>query len=255
MQTGKVDKAYGMSLIEDTEKQRLADITNYDDTEIKSSISALQAGKADKTSLAAIATTGSYNDLLDKPDKSDYKVFMQETQPTQDGLWIKGAKKDFMFASYIPSSVDLLSATLPKKREFTSSVIIDGKAYIFGGTDKGYSRYATIYKFDPIAKTCIQMSVSLPDKRYGISSVAIDSKAYIFGGYDGVQISDIVEGVFTWDNFSFTGYYIKPCTSPDGQLTKISSHEISSIEKVYNGQTGAVMEAYSVFNGVATKIE
>ena len=48
LQSGKVDKADGMSLIEDAEKQRLADITNYDDTSVKADISALQAGKVDK---------------------------------------------------------------------------------------------------------------------------------------------------------------------------------------------------------------
>ena len=120
LQTGKVDKADGMSLIEDTEKQRLADITNYDDTGVKADISALQTGKADKKSLAAVATTGSYNDLKDKPNTSDYTVFMQETQPTEDGLWIKGAKKDLKFTQcdlrvpdnpiLLPTSEDLINS-------------------------------------------------------------------------------------------------------------------------------------------------
>ena len=150
-----------------------------------------------------------------------------------------------------------MSVSLPEERNYTSAVAIDGKAYIFGGCDsKLYNYYANIYKFDSTAKTCTKMLVALPDKGgYGTSAVAINGKAYIFGGYRGHDIDDIVEGSFDWYGFDFAGYYIKPCNSPDGQLTKISSHEISSIEKVYNGQTGAVMEAYSVFNGVATKIE
>ena len=453
LQTRKVDKVDGMSLIEDTEKERLATVVNYDDTEIKADIA--------KCATKDVATT-TKNGLMSATDKKKlngidtsegYKVFMQTSKPTEDGLWIKGTKKDFMFASYIPPSVDLLSVTLPSKRKYTSAVAINGKAYIFGGcyyegnsdnavsyilefdptaktctkmsvslpttitytsavaingkayifggyhhsvltsifefdptaktctkmsvslpeernytsavaingkayifggvieksifefdpvagtctemsvslpkdrhgtsavaingkayifgghtgTDLGYgesalsdilefdptaktctkmsvslptirnytsavaingkayifggcdselyNRYANIYKFDPIAKTCTQMSVSLPHDMTRNSAVSIDGKAYIFGGYNGVDIDDIVEGSFDWYGFDFAGYYIKPCTSPNGQLTKISSHEISSIEKVYNGQTGAVMEAYSVFNGVATKIE
>ena len=428
---------------------KLADNPPYDDTEVKANISALQARKADKTSLATVATTGSYNDLTDKPTTSDYTVFMQETQPTHDGLWIKGTKKDFMFASYIPPSVNLSSASMPTEREFASAVAINGKAYVFGGMDyrdgtgapiylsdilefdpvaktctkmsvslpygiygasavaienkayifvmtnsrrnilefdpvaktctkmsvslpekeglyasavaingKAYifggSSNKTILEFDPVAKTCTEMLVSLPEKRGYTSAVAINGKAYIFGGKENdnstsLEVSDIlefdpvaktctkmsislpryicetsavaingkayifggtilkpttkfktiykfnpvaktctqmsislpdkttassataiedkayififqnssniVEGSFDWDGFDFTGYYIKPCNSPGGQLTKISSHEISSIEKVYNGQTGAVMEAYSVFNGTATKIE
>ena len=455
LQTGKVDKADGMGLISDAEKERLATVLNYDDTEIKADIA--------KCATKDVATT-TKNGLMSATDKKKlneidtsegYKVFMQTSKPTEDGLWIKGTKKDFMFASYIPPSVDLLSVNLPSVRKYTSAVAINGKAYIFGGeyyrnsseygvfsdilefdpvsgtctkmsvslpgkrtctsavvingkayifggngTKDGnpsnsifefdpvaktctqmsvslpvtryevsavaingkayifggysstsifefdpvaktctqmsvslpsgryktsavaisgkayifggksnngssslalsdilefdpvsgtctkmsvslpsvrvytsataidgkayifggcvteeYTHYATIYKFDPIAKTCTQMSVSLPHDMTRNSAVSIDGKAYIFGGYNGVDIDDIVEGSFDWYGFDFAGYYIKPCNSPDGQLTKISSHEISSIEKVYNGQTGAVMEAYSVFNGVATKIE
>ena len=309
LQTGKVDKADGMGLISDAEKERLATVLNYDDTEIKADIA--------KCATKDVATT-TKNGLMSATDKKKlneidtsegYKVFMQTSKPTEDGLWIKGTKKDFMFASYIPPSVDLLSVNLPSVRKYTSAVAINGKAYIFGGeyyrnsseygvfsdilefdpvsgtctkmsvslpsvrvytsataidgkayifggcVTEEYTHYATIYKFDPIAKTCTQMSVSLPHDMTRNSAVSIDGKAYIFGGYNGVDIDDIVEGSFDWYGFDFAGYYIKPCNSPDGQLTKISSHEISSIEKVYNGQTGAVMEAYSVFNGVATKIE
>ena len=48
LQTGKVDKADGMGLISDSEKQRLSAVTNYDDTSVKADISALQTGKVDK---------------------------------------------------------------------------------------------------------------------------------------------------------------------------------------------------------------
>jgi len=308
LQTRKVDKVDGMSLIEDTEKERLATVVNYDDTEIKADIAKCATKDVATTTknglmsatdkkklngLATVATTGSYNDLKDKPSTSDYTVFMQETQPTQEGLWIKGTKKDFMFTSYIPLFVDLLSTTLPSARYDASAVAINGKAYIFGGhdsksifefdpvaktctsmsvslpsvrydasavaiNDKAYifggrngSIADDILEFDPVAKTCTKMSITLPSARYGTSAVVINGKAYIFGGRNGSTLSDILE----LHSLDFAGYYIKTCTLPDGQFTKISSYETSSIEKVYDSQTGTAMEAYSVLNGVATKIE
>ena len=387
LQTGKVDKVDGMSLIEDTEKERLSTITNDVATTTKNGLMSA-TDKKKLNGLATVATTGSYNDLKDKPSTSDYTVFMQETQPTQEGLWIKGTKKDFMFTSYIPLFVDLLSTTLPSARYDASAVAINGKAYIFGGhdsksifefdpvaktctsmsvslpsvrydasavaiNDKAYifggrngsiaddilefdpvaktctkmsitlpsARYGTsavvindkayifggsdwsydyksIFEFDPVAKTCTSMSVSLPSVRYDASAVAINDKAYIFGGRNGSIADDILEfdpvaktctkmsitlpsarygtsavvingkayifggrngstlsDILELHSLDFAGYYIKTCTLPDGQFTKISSYETSSIEKVYDSQTGTAMEAYSVLNGVATKIE
>lgn len=43
----KVEKETGKSLISDTEIARLADVDNYDDTEVKGNITALQTGKVD----------------------------------------------------------------------------------------------------------------------------------------------------------------------------------------------------------------
>lgn len=43
----KVEKETGKSLIPDTEIARLADVDNYDDTEVKGDITALQTGKVD----------------------------------------------------------------------------------------------------------------------------------------------------------------------------------------------------------------
>lgn len=60
LQTGKVDKVDGMSLIEDTEKERLATVVNYDDTEIKADIS--------KCATKDVATT-TKNGLMSKEDK------------------------------------------------------------------------------------------------------------------------------------------------------------------------------------------
>ena len=233
---------------------KLADSQQYDDTAIKADISALQTGKVDKSSLATVATTGSYNDLTDKPETSDYTVFMQDTQPLQDGLWIKGEEKDFMITPYLPKSesVPKLTLTLPSEREGTSAVTIGGKAYIFGG-DYSNSCLPDILEFDPVANTCKKLFVSLPSKREGTSAVTIDGKAYIFGGYDGSNSKDISKFTPEWDLTDFDGYYIKT-NQETGFLTKISSNEIVSIEKVYNNQIGN-MESYSVINGKITKIE
>ena len=129
LQTGKVDKADGMGLISDAEKTRLSTVTNYDDTEIKADIAKCATKDVATTTknglmsatdkkklngLAAVVTTGSYNDLKDKPNTSNYMVFMQETQPTEDGLWIKSAKKDFKFTQCdlrVPNNPILLSTS------------------------------------------------------------------------------------------------------------------------------------------------
>lgn len=59
-----VKKEAGKSLIADTEITRLASVTNYDDTSISNRIKTVEDNYS---SLATVATTGSYNDLTDKP--------------------------------------------------------------------------------------------------------------------------------------------------------------------------------------------
>ena len=59
----KVDKVTGKSLIADSEITRLASVTNYNDTAIKADISK----KANTSDLSKVATSGSYNDLSNKP--------------------------------------------------------------------------------------------------------------------------------------------------------------------------------------------
>lgn len=63
-----VKKEAGKSLIADTEITRLASVTNYDDTGISNRIKAVEDNYS---SLATVATTGSYNDLTDKPTIPD----------------------------------------------------------------------------------------------------------------------------------------------------------------------------------------
>ena len=61
----KVDKEQGKSLILDTEIQRLANITNYNDTEVKQSITNLNNNKANKNEIPDVSSfiTKTVNDL------------------------------------------------------------------------------------------------------------------------------------------------------------------------------------------------
>ena len=63
-----VTKESGKSLIADTEIERLASVDNYDDTEIDIRIRAIEDDYIKNTDLAAVAKSGSYNDLNDKPE-------------------------------------------------------------------------------------------------------------------------------------------------------------------------------------------
>ena len=62
-----VTKESGKSLIADTEIERLASVDNYDDTEIDNRIRAIEDDYIKNTDLAAVAKSGSYNDLIDTP--------------------------------------------------------------------------------------------------------------------------------------------------------------------------------------------
>ena len=75
----KVDKVSGKSLVDDTEISRLALVDNYDDTNIKSSITSINSklnDKANKTDLFS----GSYNDLTDKPTIPDISNLASKTE-------------------------------------------------------------------------------------------------------------------------------------------------------------------------------
>lgn len=55
-----------------TEKTKLANLENYDDTEIKGDITNLENNKANTSDLSTVAISGSYNDLSNKPDLSGF---------------------------------------------------------------------------------------------------------------------------------------------------------------------------------------
>ena len=68
---GKVDMVTGKVLSTNdyttAEKNKLAGLSNYDDTSIQIAISGLETNKANASDLATVATSGAYADLTDKP--------------------------------------------------------------------------------------------------------------------------------------------------------------------------------------------
>ena len=65
--SGLVEKETGKSLIADTEIARLASVDNYDDSVITKRVSDIEADYTKSADLSTVATSGSYNDLTDKP--------------------------------------------------------------------------------------------------------------------------------------------------------------------------------------------
>ena len=83
LQTGKVDKADGMGLISDTEKERLSTVANYDDTEIKADIT--------KCATKDVATTTS-NGLMSKKDKGKLDELENYSLPIATADTLGGVK-------------------------------------------------------------------------------------------------------------------------------------------------------------------
>lgn len=208
LQTGKVDKADGMGLISDTEKERLSTVANYDDTEIKADIAkcatkdvatATKNGLMSATDkkklngLATVATTGSYNDLKDKPNTSNYTVFMQETQPTQDGLWIKGSKKDFRFTQcdlrVLNNPIVLSSPECLINRYYYSFISFNKYIYLFGGLLNSSSTTAIsdIIKIDTTTNTGEIFANKLPRENMRSIAALAGGYIYIFGGREGTS--------------------------------------------------------------------
>ena len=81
----------------------------------------------------------------------------------------------------IEPTVTTLSVTLPKAIDNTSAVVINNKAYMFGGNSI-FNDFNTILEFDPTTNTVTTLNATLPNKMSSASAVAINNKAYVFGG-------------------------------------------------------------------------
>ena len=84
------------------------------------------------------------------------------------------------------------NATLTTPLSVTSAVVINGKAYIFGGY-KNPSYYNNIQEYDPITDTCVEKSTKLTANAGYTSAVAMNGKAYIFGGRDSSHYNYVQE--------------------------------------------------------------
>lgn len=64
-----------------------------DDSNFASTVTTALAGKADSSDLATVATTGSYNDLTDKPTINDSTITIQKNGSTVDTFTTNGSNK------------------------------------------------------------------------------------------------------------------------------------------------------------------
>ena len=79
----KVDKVDGKSLVSDAEITRLSKISNYDDTDIKSSITNINSELAKKANKSDLFSK-SYNDLTDKPTIPDITKIATQSYVTDE---------------------------------------------------------------------------------------------------------------------------------------------------------------------------
>lgn len=109
----KVDKVEGKSLIADSEIQRLAGVSNYDDTELKADIAELSAAmdnKAEKSEIPTIPQNVSAfnNDAGYLTEHQDISHLATKTELTS-GLAAKQDKGDYALSSEIPTKTSDLN--------------------------------------------------------------------------------------------------------------------------------------------------
>lgn len=144
------------------------DLTNYATKDVATTTSDGLMSKEDKSKLDGIGG-------------SDYTVFMQDTQPAEDGLWIKGEEKDFRFTHVLPQT-NAFTKTLPDvTTPFAGaccSVTVNDEIYIFKSNDI-YDFSPKSYGFTDINPTGDTFTIS------SASCVCINGEIYIFGSSRG----------------------------------------------------------------------
>lgn len=103
----KVDKEEGKSLVSDSEIAKLAELKNYDDTDIKSSISTLTETKADKTAISDMATQTWVESKGYLTEHQDISNLVTKTE-LSEGLESKQDKGDYALRESLNSKQDLL---------------------------------------------------------------------------------------------------------------------------------------------------
>lgn len=143
-----VAKEDGKSLIADAEIERLADVDNYDDTEIDNRVKAIEDDYIKNTDLAAVAKSGSYNDLIDAPTIPSVEGLAKtEDIPTK----VSELENDSNYLSSIPEEY-VTDTELNAKGYLTEHQDISGKVDKVDGksliSDTEIARLASVDNYD-----------------------------------------------------------------------------------------------------------
>ncbi|GLF89971.1 hypothetical protein Saga11_12300 [Bacillus safensis] len=95
------------------------------------------------------------------------------------GIGFFSLKQDIKAETINDSWVE--KAHLPEERVFSSSAVVDGKIYIFGGGDVAGRPQAQTYAYNP-DKDSWEVKSDMPTPRLGASVAVIDKKVYIIAG-------------------------------------------------------------------------
>lgn len=121
----KVDKEEGKSLVSDSEIAKLAELKNYDDTDIKSSISNLTETKADKTAISDMATQTWVESKGYLTEHQDISNLATKTE-LSEGLETKQDKGDYASRESLNSKQDLLVSGVNIKSVNGESILGEG---------------------------------------------------------------------------------------------------------------------------------
>ena len=152
-----VTKESGKSLIADTEIERLASVDNYDDTEIDNRIRAIEDDYIKNTDLAAVAKSGSYNDLIDTPSIPSIEGLAKtEDIPTK----VSELENDSNYLSSIPE-------------EYVTETELNAKGYLTSHQDISGLQTKTD---DKLATTSKEVVGAINELKKGVSSISVPTK-------------------------------------------------------------------------------
>lgn len=141
----------------DADKTKLASLENYDDTEIRNEI----AEKADDADLAAVAKSGSYNDLADTPD-----IPTATSDLTNDSGFVTNQIDDTTVSAsttYSSSKIEQINAEYP-----IASATTGINPSITDSAD-GFVQYVKVYGRSDVSKNILNPSF------VGTSDISISS--------------------------------------------------------------------------------
>merc|ERR550517_2045932 len=81
---------------------------------------------------------------------------------------------------------------MAEKREFVSTVSVQGKLYALGGYSRHFNMFASCEVYDPTTDRWARIT-DMAEKRRGAGAVVHDGKIYIAGGCNGADYLDSAE--------------------------------------------------------------